>query len=372
MKIADDIRPALTAHMARLVAAAQLRQGPVTFTRPCISPTYQGVWPDDCMWPFIADPLLAKSLDWSGLLNWLTDAIVDLPCVPDRVEFSGLAVMSPGPVGASPLSMQMPLHLPSAWTRFLDYASGFGYEIPRKEAWGAVIRRSFDRVPFSFGLVYSDPQEQVVGFGFYDTVRLTGLDLMTSVVTYRGLQRAAALFADVMDPAVCEQWRQRAEHLRANLHRLYDEEAGGFVGGTSAGRMFSVWGNGLVYPLATRAQQAGILRFICEHQKKIFIRGCTRQTATLGGWSGASRGYQDSGAWAAGTGFILPALAVGAPELARSLAGELMEQLDSFECAEWLDDQGSPQGARQFLASVSMPLLALRSIEEGKPLLDYF
>jgi hypothetical protein len=49
-----------------------------------------------------------------------------------------------------------------------------------------------------------------------------------------------------------------------------------------------------------------------------------------------------------------------------------MEQLDSFECAEWLDDQGSPQGARQFLASVSMPLLALRSIEEGKPLLDYF
>lgn len=370
--VIQSTREQLTTHMTRLVEAAQWRQGEVVFTRPCVSPAYNGVWPDDGMWPYMALPELASTTEWNGLLHWLTEAIVDLPCVPDRVEFDGLAVMSPGNAGAAPLSLGMPLHLPSAWTRYLQYAASFGCDIPRKRDWARIIRRSFDLVPYSRDLVYSDPQTRMVGFGFHDSIRLTGMELMSSLITYRGLQRAAAFFADVIDDGVREGWRQRAEALRANLYRLYDVEAGGFVGGSREGRMVSVWGSGLAYSLATQQQRVGIINYLLKHRESIFLRGCTRQTAAPGGWSGQAGGYQDSGFWAVGTGFVLPALADGAPDFAEELARELLANIESLDYAEWLDPQGGPRGARHFLASVAMPLLALRSLSEGRPLIEYF
>ena len=97
--------------------------------------------------------------------------------------------------------------------------------------------------------------------------------------------------------------------------------------------------------------------------------------AELGGWGGEEKpnyNYQRGGFWATGTGFILPALADGDPELAAELGNELKDNLPAFDDAEWLDEKGNPHGARKFLASVSMPLIATRSIAEQKPLLEYF
>jgi hypothetical protein len=370
----NPLRDLLSARMRELVLAAQFRRGDIVFTRPCVDPTYRGTWPDDCVWPYIGNPELAKLTEWSGLLQWLTDAVVDLPVVPDRVEFDDMAVLSPGGANSRPLSAQMPLHLPSAWTRYLDYAESFGAKIPRKEDWAKIIRRSFEQVPFSFGLVYSNPQLDVVGFGFHDSIHLTGQELMTSLVTYRGLQRAARLFAKEIELPVRDQWLRQAEGIRNNLHRLYDEKVGGFIGATNWGRQFSVWGNGLAYWLADQEQKQAILKFYRSNKAKIFLRGCTRQVAEPGGWNGQTPNYsyQQGGFWATGTGFVLPTLMDGDPELAAELSKNLSDNLPAFDYAEWLDEKGNPNGARKFLASVSMPLIATRSIADHKPLLDYF
>jgi len=40
--------------------------------------------------------------------------------------------------------------------------------------------------------------------------------------------------------------------------------------------------------------------------------------------------------------------------------------------AEWIGVDGNPAGAQRYLASVAVPLLGLRSILEGRPLLEYF
>jgi hypothetical protein len=378
--VAPRISPALSrlhemlsTRMVALVKAAQFNQAGITFTRPCVDPTYAGVWPDDCIWPFIAEPKLAQQTDWKALMAWLTEAVVDLPTVPDRVQFDGLAVMSPGGIGHAPLSQRMPLHLPSAWTRYLQYVESFGVVIPRKHDWAEVIRRSFDQVPFSFGLVYSDPQNEVVGFGFHDTIRLTGEELMSSLITLRGLQRASELFEGFLDPSILKKWSLQATVIRVHLDRLYSEEVGGFVGASSSGHQFSVWGNGLAYSFASTRQKQSILKFYRENKDRIFLRGCTRQVAEPGGWNGTGRNfvYQTGGYWATGTGFVLPALADGDPTLADELCNDLAADLASFDSAEWLDERGDPHGARSFLASVSLPLLATRSIMEGKSLLSY-
>jgi hypothetical protein len=245
--------------------------------------------------------------------------------------------------------------------------------IPRKKEWAALVRRSFDQVPMSFGLVWSDPQRHIVAFGFQDSIRLTGLVLLTSLVIKRGFERAAALFATELPSAVTSDWKARAAAIGANLHRLFDPKAGGFVGASVAGRVFDVWGNGLAWPLANPEQQGIIAGTLRANKGRIFLKGCTRQIIGPGGWPGtkAGIGYQNGGFWGTGTGFVLPMLAEIDPAWAVSLGNDLLANLDSIQCAEWIDAQGNGKGALRFLGTLSMPLIGLRAILEGRHTLDY-
>ena len=364
----------LTQHMTELVSAAKVHvAGDRTLLMSTVSSAYVGIWPDDSLYPLMAVPALANKEEMAGQLALLTESIVTLPYVPDRVEPDGLPVLSPGGTQSRPISEAMPLHLPAAWVRLLDYYQSFGVTIPRKEEWAQVIARSFNQAPISCGLAYSDPQKTIVGFGFHDSVRITGFEMMSSLMLYRGFQRAARLFHGSIDPATLARWSRTADGIKANLYRFYDPEIGGFAGGTRSGRQFSVWANGLAYSLADTATQAKIVQFYRDNQDKIFLLGCTRQIAEPS-WqnTGGAGSYQNGGFWATGTGYVLPALAGRDPALAAQLAGDLAANLTKINFAEWIGADGRPQGAPKFLGSVSLPLIGLRSILENKPLIEYF
>ncbi len=363
----------LRSYMTDLVTAAKVQVGGRTILTSTVSSAYVGVWPDDTLYPLMADPALAVKEEMAGQLALLTDSIVTLPYVPDRVEPDGLPIMAPGGPQTSPLTEYMPLHLPAAWVRLLDYYQSFGVPIPRKAEWAQVIERSFNQVPFSCGLAYSDPQKPHVGFGFFDAIRITGFELMSSLVLYRGLQRAARLFAGVAAPATLAHWTQTADSIRANLYRFYDPSIGGYAGGTRSGRQFSVWANGLAYSLADAETKAQIIRFCQGNKGKIFLSGCTRQIAEPS-WqnTGGAGSYQNGGFWATGTGYVLPALADQDPAFALHLVTDLIANLPKFGFSEWIGRDGIGAGAPKFLGSVALPLLGLRSILENKPLIEYF
>lgn len=320
--------------------------------RPCVSPYYNGLWHDDFTWPHLASDELKSSPVLGDALAWLTEKAVHLPVVPDRVEFDGTPVMSPGD-RKSPMSESMTLHLPSAWVRLLGHCEAAGVSIPRKQDWAAIVQRSFDQLAFEGGLVWNDPAKRVVAFGFQESIRLTGQVLTTSLVARRGLERAA--------------------QIERSIPQLFDERVGGFVGATIDGRAFDAWGNGLAWPYATPAQRAVIARTFRENEARLFLAGCTRQLPGPGGWPGTESaiGHQNGGFWATGTGFVLPMLAEAAPELALRVARELRDRIDGFQTAEWLDASGKPNGPVDLLASLSMPVLGLRAIVERRPLLGY-
>ena len=322
----------------------------------------------------MALPSLADHKELTGVIQFLSDSILRLPVVPDREEPDGLPVLSPGPAQpGKAMAPRMPLHLPAAWVRLLDYYQSFGVEIPLKKDWAALIARSFAAVPFTNGLAYNDPQSPTVGFGFHDSIKITGMELMSSLMLYRGFQRAAILFAGEINEAALALWRSRAAGIRSNLHRLYDPTIGGYVGGSNLGRQFSVWANGLAYFLATEEQKKSIARFYADQSPAIFLKGCTRQIAGEG-WQGNGPGtrYQNGGFWATGTGYVLPLLARENPKLALRLADELVENLPGFEFAEYINAGGLPGGAKAFLASAALPLLCVRSIIAAQPLLELF
>lgn len=154
---------------------------------------------------------------------------------------------------------------------------------------------------------------------------------MASLILKRGLERAAALFEMDLPAETIADWQDKAKRIGENLHRLFDPNVGGFVGATKVGRGFDVWGNGLAWPLATRAQRDVIATTFTKHRADIFAFGCTRQTPYPDGWPGTTaKGYQNQGFWAT----------------------------------------GKPGGPADCLGSLSMPLMGTRSILTGRPLMD--
>ena len=67
----------------------------------------------------------------------------------------------------------------------------------------------------------------------------------------------------------------------------------------------------------------------------------------------------------------MPALAEADPDFALRLAQDLVENLDKFKRHEFIDADGKPGGPEEFLGSLSMPLIGLRAILTGRPLLDF-
>ena len=340
--------------------------------RPCANTGYNGLWHDDFTWPHIGLPELQRGPEMAEGIAWLSKAMLKHPVVCDRVEYDGRVVMSPGSPD-HPMSEAMPLHLPAAWTRLLSHAHAAGVTIPQKQAWAQLIALSFAQVPMSDGLVWCDPKRHIVSFGFQDSIRLTEHVLITSLVIKRGLERAADLFAEDLPAETIQLWRGQAAAIGASLGRLFVAKTGGFIGATGSGRAFDVWGNGLAYHLATDEQQKTIAATFQNNRQGIFLKGCTRQVIGPGGWPGTGGAirYQNGGYWGTGTGFVLPMLAQTDPDFALALAKELLASLDGFKRSEWLDQQGGPGGVTDFLGTLSMPMIGLRAILEGRQVLDY-
>lgn len=369
----EDLYKEFSKHMQHLVNISKAEVDGFKLIRPCSSKWYNGLWHDDFTWPMIGFPELQKGPELQDAVKFVTRASINLHVVPDRIEYDGTPIMSPGGGNDRPMSEEMPLHLPSAWVRLLSHAEAAGCEIPRKDEWAQLIKRSYDQVPLAFDLVYNNPQKNIVGFGFMDSIRLTGLVLMTSLVTIRGLERSAELFKENLDLSITDGWRIQATKMRSAITRLFDEQVGGFVGGSRHGKAFSVWGNGLGWSLASKDQQKVIAKTLTDQWNHIFLQGCTRQTPGPTGWPETKRAttYQNGGYWGTGTGFVLPAIADFDPNLALKLTKELLENLKTFQYAEYIEQDGKPGGPKDFLGTVAMPMMGLRSIIEQKPLLSY-
>ena len=336
-------------------------RGCLTILKPSAT-VYSGIWPDDFLFPQIVCPDVLAKDEPHDTLVFLTDSITELECVPDQVEPDGLPVMQPGWYD-SPHSYRMPLHLPAAWMRLLSYAEEWGVEIPRKDRWARIITKSFDHIPFSCGLAYIDPQRPYVGFGFFDPNRNSGFELMSSMILYKGLIRASKTFAGLVDERTIRHWTDLASGVERNITRLYVPELNGFVAG-SVGCSNSAYG-----PTGSSTGCPALMR-ASNNADTLFRYGCTRQIIEEKEIPVGH--YTNGGYWSTGTGFVLPALMDGKRPLAFRLLNDLADNLERSDFTEWVDREANNCGARKFLMGMAIPLLALKSIREGRSFLDYF
>ena len=274
----------------------------------------------------------------------------------------------------------MPAYLPASWTRLIYYLEQWGVNIPRKDAWARVIKRSFENVSYANGLVYIDPQKPYVGYGYHDNIAVTGYDLMTSLVMHRGFVRAAELFKQNASLETLSRWNELADGMKNNIWRLFDKEISGFAAGSKDCHQFDVWANGLAYTYVTdEKMKKTIGEFYIMNKTRIFKYGFTRQIAEETGWQrllGRHESpvgiYMNGGFWATGTGYVLPALADIDQQLAGDILKDLLSNLPKYHYTEWVDMNGKESDAKRFLMAIALPMLGIKSLLENKPLIEYF
>ena len=339
---------------------------------------YDAIWPDDFTFSVIANSDVMSKKDYQSLFDFLTKSCIDLPQVPDRVQFDGLPIMQPGAaeIGKAHGDV-MPAHLASAWVRLLSYLKDFGVDIHHKNEWYELIKRSYEKVTYTCGLVYINPQKPSVAFAYNDCAAITGFELMCSIVNMRGFERALVLFNDVIDKKTKSLWERRIVETKDNLWRLYDVEKGGFVAGSEECNQFHIWANGLMYSMLTNEQKKLVSKTIIENYFKINYKGFTRQMIEDSGWHRLLvklnlGDYMNGGYWPTGSGYIMEAVYCNNRELGMQMLNDLIEYLPKYEYTEWINKKETACGANYFHMAVAMPIVAIKAMLEGKSLLEMF
>ncbi len=355
---------------------------------PCVSNTYRGLWPDDFLYPMLVESGLYDKERLTQISKFLTESMVDLELFPDRVDSDGMPMMHPGYAFSQHPTERMPLHLPAAWIRLIDYIEKMGATIPRKEDWALLFKRGIDSISFACGLAYSDPQHARVGFGYHDMVAITGFELMSSMVLHFGLKRGARFFNGYIEKTEINKWERLSKEIADNLYRLFDEEHGAYFAGSKDCRQINVWGNGLAYWMSKPEIRKRIGQYYEKNRKAIFLKGATRQIAEPEGWqrmwaakydmnlgryeSSLVGSYINGGFWSVGTGWVLPAIEIENPELALEIAREMVENSVKLGFPECVSADGNGGGASGFIAGIAVPMMGLKAIIEKKPFSDYF
>lgn len=339
---------------------------------------YDALWPDDFTFPIAGLPESLTQKDYQNIYDFLTESVLDLPCVPDRVQFDGCPVMQPGAATiGSAHGDRIPAHLPSAWVRLLCYFRDYGVKLHHKDGWFKLIKRSYEQVSFACGLVYIDVQRPHVAFAYNDSAAITGMEFMCSVVNMRGFERGLELFADVIDPETKAEWTRKIEGIQNNLWRLYDADKGGYIAGSQTCKQLHIWGNGLLYGRLKKEEKKQVGKTLVSLYDKIIYRGCTRQMAETDGWERMLVElpvdfYMNGGWWATGTGYIIQAVYETDSEIGKKLLTELIEELPKFEYAEWVNKRGESSLAKYFHMAIAIPLTAVKAMLEGSSLIEKF
>lgn len=337
---------------------------------------YDSIWPDDFAFPTMVYPECLSIEEYQRIADFLTESCQGLAVVPDRVRFDGVPIMSPGPFG-EPISHRMAAHLPSAWVRLLSHLEKLGVTLKNRAFWAKLIDRSFRHVEYVDGLVYIDPNKPYVGFAYHDCIAITGHDFLSSIVTMKGLRRAAILFQEDLPSVIREEWLSIASRIESSLSRLYETKKKAFLAGSVTGRQVDIWANGLYYGKANPEEKQGIREYLINHMEQIIYQGCTRQISESNGWEKLMvdmpvNRYMNGGYWPTGTGYIFQAIYEGDRKSGIQLIRDLIAALPKYDYPEWINKEGIISNERHFHMAMAMPMLAIRSVIEGGCLYDYF
>jgi hypothetical protein len=329
-------------------------------------------------------------------------AVIPPWAIPDHINFDGRPVFYPGTYssgedqGGEPFGVCPPfdddfefVHLAwLAWKRsgrieFLNESPG---AIPVIER----LFRAMGRAPVDpeTGFVLTEATRRAVGFGFCDTVCLTGSLLFPSLLRYRALGELVDLSTALGMPEKGRSLLAARERMKRSLASVFEKE-GWLLAATEVGKQPDVWGTvfAVYLGVAQGPLRKRLLRTVVEAVRDgtITFKGAVRHVPSDRDFSKdsawertagvAKNRYQNGAYWHVPTGWLAQVLWETDKPLARRVVQEMVEHFREEDFrkgggAPWecLHPEGGYRQNRVYLASVTLPLEVLRASEgESSP-----
>lgn len=339
---------------------------------------YRGIHPCDLLPALLARPDLFSPDEAAELIALLTETVTGQKFCCTYVEPPG------NPRGSFKPEMSMTPTVPFLWIRVIaaleKMAAPSVLSRIDRNRWLKVFRRSLEQVEFVFGLVFLNPDNPGVGFQFHDIVKISGCDLMSSIIACKGLEAAPEFFSGVADKEDIDHWQWLSERIRANLFRLYDPEKGVFNAGSIDCCQPDVMGSGLAAGLITEDWQRAIADFLYCNRDVLFHEGFTRYIVEEDGWHSLLTEdfaknfpaglYMNGGYWPSATGFVLPVLYTYYPDFALELAETAAASMRKYNFPESITKGGQVAFNSPYVLGSSMLVLATQAILSGGSIYD--
>ena len=317
-------------------------------------------------------------------------AIIPAFAVPDHVNFDGGAVFYPGTMsagedqGGEPFGVLPPADDHFEFVHIAHHLLAGG----RREGLPITnLQRAFDAVETDAstgGMVSTTAQRRAVGFGFCDTVFLTGSILFPSLLRWRAARELGRMI-----PGDSEHYARIAEDIASHLAPVFADPAGSgwLLAATEVGRRPDVWGTlfALYLQVLSPRDATAARNAVIEAVKAgtVSLEGAVRHIPTThdasptSAWDRVAPGvavntYQNGAYWHTPTGWLLAALHRHEPVMARRVFREFIAHLREQDFRKG-DQFGAPWecffrdgAARQnpvYMASVALPLSVIRKIE---------
>lgn len=309
--------------------------------------------------------------------------------IPDHINYDGRAVFFPGTYsaaddqGGEPFGVLPPVddHYEFIHLAHL-YLYRTGSEDFLKEKVGDLTM--FDRlekaldVPTSnpeTGMVETDERRRAVGFGFCDTVYLTGAMLFASLLRYRALGEIVEMARLVKQTKRVGEWNDQRKRISRNLESVFLRD-GWLIAATGVGRQPDVWGTAYALSLGAAGGLAGTLRRTlakATREGKLTFKGAVRHVpvgldfSDRSAWertAGVSiNRYQNGAYWHVATGWLIQAIWPSDKPAVRKIVQEMVGHFREEEAkgAPWecVHPDGNYRQNPVYLASVALPLAGL-------------
>ena len=233
--------------------------------------------------------------------------------------------------------------------------------------WSNALMDAMERVVLSHDyLVEINEARPHSGYGFMDTVGLTGEVLFPSLLYWEACMLLAKMAQGVEDHDGALQWFEAAERTGRNLHELYDERIGMFVAANGDCEQVDLWGSAYagVIRACSKTQTRRIGEYFFDHYDACVLRGCVRHLPGGETWERMLADvppgtYQNGGYWSTPSGWVAMVIDRYDPATARAFVDEVIDELEVDNAPEWINEDTVQ--APLYVAGAANVLAAVKS-----------
>jgi hypothetical protein len=332
---------------------------------------YKALWVRDYYYQYRYAGEFFDNKEVKAAIGFLLDGQRADGCIPDRVRADGVVVYSPGGLG-NPMADHAVDNGPFMAMLACEYVRRTG-DLDYFKSIEAKLRKGMDFIKRSeAGLVYNSPDQPECVYGFTDIVTKTGNLLFTSLLYHKACEDLAG-WSQKSEVGDAREYRKRADLIRKNLGKLWNEEVGMFWAADQDCKQVDIWGSAYAVDvgLTTEKQRNRIIDYLLKHEEEIVQRGQIRHLPGKGVWDRLFKDsyppgtYQNGAYWATPLAWMIPVVGQRDPDTAWKWVREAIDDSRKNGLAECIN--GETRKVSNFVVSATNLYYATRWLEKNAP-----